>query len=935
MNRNFRLLAFLSGMGIFFLILAGCAGGPKPAPAAEAEEAPAEDDVWALLAKGDIAGAKKLFQGKVDINSTDRQGRTPLHVAAELEDPDLAAFFIALRAEVDALDRQNRTPLGISTEKRDGPTAAVLAAAGADIHHPIPGGDSPAIRAVALGGGFLSAILTPASVQSADSEGRTILHLAAAAGKVEILDTILNAGNVLNKWDKEGKTALDIALGRPDSKAHMQTAERLILAGGYSENPIFSYLAPAVRSSNYNIRLDDGLAPLHFAAGDGYLGLVQYLLDKKVDINIKNAAGTTPLHEAARAGNIPIMGLLIAGGANINAQDAKGNSPMHMGTPPEKHRDALSLLLSHGANPNLRDEHGDSPLHITVTLNRNNEVLRTLLEKGADVSLRNIDGKTPLYLAVEEERINTITLLLRYKSDLFAADNGGMTPLELALRERSPALPSLITTESVLQSDSGGNTPLIMGVKAAADITTIGLILDKNALVNARNKEGDTALHLAVRQNEREIGELLLVRGADVFAPNAKGESPLYLAFHSPGGVREWILNPAVLTARDGLGNSVLHYAAQWKLDSYIPLIVQKGVSTEVANATGETPLFMAVKVNSASTVRVLISAGASITARDTLGNSGLHAAVRWNAPQAAETLIGEGINIDVHALNGKTPLHDAVRLGITEVEALLIHNGADLEVRDTEGNTPFMEAVMAGYPTSVERLADYGADPTARNVRGDTPLHIAIATERSDLVTLLLNWGAQIHARNIMGRTPFQNALVTSTRMVSTLLTKDRIFAADDDGHSPLHIAVLDDAAPGIIKTIIDQGGRVSAIDGEGRTPLRLAVDLGKWEQAKLLADAGSDVFSTAGDGKTPAGIALSKGKTAVNALFSGRAISAKDPQGNTILHYAAQNGSPDMISLLIDLGANKNIKNISAESPGDIAQRWNRNDIARLLNS
>ncbi|MDR2111123.1 MAG: hypothetical protein LBP32_07430, partial [Spirochaetaceae bacterium] len=108
MNRNFRLLAFLSGMGIFFLIFAGCAGGPKPAPVAEAEEAPPEDDVWALLAKGETARAKKLFQGKADIASTDLQGRTPLHVAAELEDPDLAVFFISLRAEVDAVDSQNR-----------------------------------------------------------------------------------------------------------------------------------------------------------------------------------------------------------------------------------------------------------------------------------------------------------------------------------------------------------------------------------------------------------------------------------------------------------------------------------------------------------------------------------------------------------------------------------------------------------------------------------------------------------------------------------------------------------------------------------------------------------------------------------------------------------------------------------------------------------
>jgi ankyrin repeat protein len=244
------------------------------------------------------------------------------------------------------------------------------------------------------------------------------------------------------------------------------------------------------------------------------------------------------------------------------------------------------------------------------------------------------------------------------------------------------------------------------------------------------------------------------------------------------------------------------------------------------------------------------------------------------------------------------------------------------------------MEAVTAGYPASMERLADYGADPLTRNIRGDTPLHLAVAMERSDMVNLLLTWGASIHARNARGKTPFQIALTVSPRMVSTLLTKDRINSPDDFGYSVLHIAIQEKAHPGMVKIILDQGGRLSGVDSSGRTPLRLAADENSWALAKILADAGSDPFSAAGDGKTPADIALNRGFEGVQAVFAGKGIHAKDSSGNTILHYAARKGNPEIISLLLELGANKSVKNIAAESPADIARRWNQTGNAALLN-
>jgi ankyrin repeat protein len=908
------------------------------------------DDVWTTLENGESEKARSFFLGKVDVHATDSRGRTPLHIAAEKQDAQLGAFFISLGADVNALDNENRSPLGISAGLGDAAMAEYLVKAGANIHQSMviegmqePG--SPALSGIIRKGEFLDALLSEDSLRSKDAEGRTILHLAALEGDPDAVQQILNApafagADILGVAGRDGKNALDLAFSRPDSRSHAEVAEKLILAGGRSQDPVYSYFAPAVRSSNFNIRLFDGRAPLHFAARDGHLGLLAFFLDKKARVNIKDASGATALHEAARVGNIGAMELLLSRGADPNTQDAKGNSALHLGIPPENHREAIGLLLAYQANPNLRDEHGDSPLHIVITLNRTNEIVQSLLSGGTDVSIRNIDGKTALYLAVEEGRIEVIPLLLSYQSDVFAADNEGITLFEMALDIGNPLLSALITPETVLQTDSAGNTMLHKAIEKSADIKTINFILEHRALVNVRNREGDTSLHLAVRHNEMEIGELLISRGADIFAPNAKGETPLYLTFHSPGGVRRWMINSHTVLAKDGLGNGILHYAAQWKLDSYIPYIVQEGADLEAKNAAGETPLFVAVKYtagrgsSSDSTIKTLVNAGASLNNRDNLGNSALHAAVRWNSRDAAQALITAGIDINVRALNGKTPLHDAVRLGIADIETLLVNRGADVEIRDTGGNTPFMEAVIADNSPSAERLVSQGADPNTRNNQGDTPLHLAVSSEQRDMMNLLLSCGAPIHARNSQGRSPYEIALDLSPDMVSTLLTKDRIQMADDNGSSPLHIAIRKGAPLSTIRIIISQGARLSPVDSEGRCPLRLAVDQESWELAKILTEAGADPFVVAGDGMTPAELVIMQGSAPVRTVFSGKAIGARDSSGNTILHYAARNGSPETIAVLLQLGANKSIKNISAESPADIAKRWERTDTLSMLN-
>ncbi|MDR2759613.1 MAG: ankyrin repeat domain-containing protein [Spirochaetaceae bacterium] len=940
--------------------------------------------VWKDLSLDNREKAQEFLQGMLNVNSPDEdrqgQGRAPIHMAVDLLDDSLVKFIIDLGADINRKDADGRTPLRITWENVNQFNALeaeqrlilkdetlskfsqrkalknlekiqqdreanirivkLLVDAGADIHE---NNSALARSALLRGGNYFSALLNPRTVSSTNAAGRTILHIAAEEERYQTIKSIAETDErkSVNKRDNEGKTALDLALNRPESVNAMKTAEQLILVGADSENPLFSYLTPAVQNSNYNTLSLDGNGVLHFAAAGNYEGLVQYLLEKRANVDIRNASGATPFHEAVKRGNLNIMRQLIAGRADINAQDAIGNTAMHLTVSENWHREVLNFLLDNQANPNIKNEHGDTPLHMMITLHRDADIILRLLSGGADVSIRNIDGKTPLYLAVEENRVTHIAPLLSYNSDIFAVDNEGVTPFDRAMLDHSPTLQALITPGTVFLYDRNGDTILHKAVRNHGDAGVVNLILEKGAWINARNKVGDTSLHLAIRQNVKESGTTFLSSPhmPDLFVTNVLGETPLYLIFNASGGFREWALTPAVINIRDGLGNTILHYAAQWRQDAHIPAIIKKGAAINAQNNAGESPIFEAIKINALSTVQTLILAGASISVRDNLGNTPLHTAIRWNALAGAEALIKAGADINTpNAINRKTPLHDAVRLGMSGFEKLLIENGADLEIRDSEGNTPIMEAFRAGLTGMVSYLADAGADPLVRDIRGNTPLHIAIAMERFDLVTLILGRGADIHAKNIEGKSSFEIALTktNSPHIVWALLTTYWIQSTDDLGQSPLHIAVQQGVPLSMLGLIMERGGKAASLDAQGRTPLRLAVDMAAWDTARFLVDNGSDVFAFARDGQSPALIALAKGKPAMNALFGGAAIRTWDSNGDTILHHAVryEGAGEETIRFLLELGADRNIRNQNGKSPLQIAREMRRSaGIIRVL--
>ena len=105
---------------------------------------------------------------------------------------------------------------------------------------------------------------------------------------------------------------------------------------------------------------------------------------------------------------------------------------------------------------------------------------------------------------------------------------------------------------------------------------------------------------------------------------------------------------------------------------------------------------------------------------------------------------------------------------------------------------------------------------------------------------------------------------------------------------------------------------------------PIHFAVSYGHYSIVKYLIEQQNvDIEIKASDGKTSLHFATKYGKNSVfeYLVYSGADINATDYYYYTPLHYAALNGNTDLVKKLISLGADKYARNISGQTPYNIA--------------
>jgi ankyrin repeat protein len=121
-------------------------------------------------------------------------------------------------------------------------------------------------------------------------------------------------------------------------------------------------------------------ALLHLAsANPDRLAIVQYLLEKGANREIKDAEEYAPLACAAIAGNVEAVRLLIDNGANVNTTAENNLTPLHLAVAANS-PEIIQMFIHGGANVNAKDNDGETPLDTARTMNDNEEIIGILLQ---------------------------------------------------------------------------------------------------------------------------------------------------------------------------------------------------------------------------------------------------------------------------------------------------------------------------------------------------------------------------------------------------------------------------------------------------------------------------------------------------------------------------------------------------------------------------
>ncbi len=207
----------------------------------------------------------------------------------------------------------------------------------------------------------------------------------------------------------------------------------------------------------------------------------------------------------------------------------------------------------------------------------------------------------------------------------------------------------------------------------------------------------------------------------------------------------------------------------------------------------GGTVLHRAVAEGEIERMKELLETGVSLEIADNSGFTPLHIAIWKEQEEAAKLLIEQGANVNARIRGplGWAPIEEAARFGLVDTISLLLKHGADINSRTRTDVTPLHLAVDYKKWAAAELLVTRGANVNARDNSGVTPLHLFargsrderspkwVGSQTDNLLTQLLEKGADISASDGQGATPLHFAVVRNNLRTAKILIANGADAA------------------------------------------------------------------------------------------------------------------------------------------------------------
>ncbi|MDH5757569.1 MAG: ankyrin repeat domain-containing protein, partial [Nitrospinota bacterium] len=315
-------------------------------------------------------------------------------------------------------------------------------------------------------------------------------------------------------------------------------------------------------------------------------------------------------------------------------------------------------------------------------------------------------------------------------------------------------------------------SPLVVAA-SKGETAKVEDLLNQGAVVNDKNKSGETALTAAAGNGHLETVILLLSRGADIH------QSDLFK-------------RTALMRAS---GEDFFDVMYKNSVRSHERIMKREKVDIDL------NELIFANSGN-VSIVRLLLSKGARVNEMDSNDSTALMRAVNSDSADVALLLIEKGARLEVKDNMGQAPLHLAAYMGKLEMVALLIENNAVIDYKTMFGKTPLMFAAERNFLDVVKLLLKKGAKINSKDDRGNTALSLAIRSGHGEMVEFLRKSGSKLPS-------------IDSKNILETMI--NAVMGGD----------------MGLIKEIVSKGVDINRKTEEGWTALLVAANVGNLEAA------------------------------------------------------------------------------------------------------